>query len=161
LRQRYRRRPGRSSAPAATPRPENPVSSHRRLQFALSVRLDQADQHNSCREEAFAERLGGTRFGTFYLGRALIRRPVPAGGPPLELAEPSVSHAAAFWGLVAVMALSPGEVLLPIYLSQAGEGLAVLAALTVALSRFGTSGPTTRSSRPRTAATFLSLRPSL
>lgn len=74
-------------------------------------------------------------FGAFYLSRSLIRRPVPAGGPaggpPLELAEPAVSHAAAFWGLVAMMAVSPGEVLLPIYLSQAGEGLAVLAALTL------------------------------
>ena len=78
-------------------------------------------------------------FGTFYLSRALIRRPVPAGGPPLELAEPTVSHAAAFWGLVAMMAVSPGEVLLPIYLSQAEEGLAVLAALTVAFA-LGTVG---------------------
>ena len=78
-------------------------------------------------------------FGTFYLSRALIRGPVPAGGPPLELAEPTVSHAAAFWGLVAMMAVSPGEVLLPIYLSQAEEGLAVLAALTVAFA-LGTVG---------------------
>ncbi|WP_426028119.1 hypothetical protein [Brevundimonas sp. TWP2-3-4b2] len=78
-------------------------------------------------------------FGTFYLSRALIRRPVPAGGAPLELAEPTVSHAAAFWGLVAMMAVSPGEVLLPIYLSQAEEGLAVLAALTVAFA-LGTVG---------------------
>lgn len=73
-------------------------------------------------------------FGTFYLGRSLVRRPVPAGGPPLELAEPTVSHAAAFWGLVAMMAVSPGEVLLPIYLSQATEGIGVLAALTLAFA---------------------------
>ncbi|KQY80589.1 hypothetical protein [Brevundimonas sp. Root1423] len=73
-------------------------------------------------------------FGAFYLSRSLIRRPVPADGPPLELAEPAVSHAAAFWGLVAMMAVSPGEVLLPIYLSQAGEGLFILAALTVAFA---------------------------
>lgn len=78
-------------------------------------------------------------FGAFYLGRALIRRPVPAGGPPLDLAEPAVSHAAAFWGLVAMMAVSPGEVLLPFYLSQAEEGLAVLAALTAAFAA-GTVG---------------------
>ncbi|RZJ04734.1 MAG: hypothetical protein EON89_06770 [Brevundimonas sp.] len=70
-------------------------------------------------------------FGAFYLSRSLIRGPVPASGPALELAEPAVSHAAAFWGLVAMMAVSPGEVLLPIYLSQAGEGLMILAALTV------------------------------
>ena len=73
-------------------------------------------------------------FGAFYLSRALIRRPVPAGGPPLELAEPGVSHAAAFWGLVAMMAVSPGEVLLPIYLSQASAGLPVLAGLTLAFA---------------------------
>ena len=70
-------------------------------------------------------------FGGFYLSRALIRRSVPAGGPALDLAEPSVTHAAAFWGLVAMMALSPGEVLLPIYLSQATEGPLVLVALTL------------------------------
>lgn len=73
-------------------------------------------------------------FGTFYLSRSLVRRAVPAGGPPLDLAEPTVSHAAAFWGLVAMMAVSPGEVLLPIYLSQATEGIAVLAALTLAFA---------------------------
>ena len=77
--------------------------------------------------------------GAFYLSRSLIRRPVTAGGPPLELAEPAVSHAAAFWGLVAMMAVSPGEVLLPIYLSQASEGLVILAALTVAFA-LGTIG---------------------
>lgn len=79
-------------------------------------------------------------FGTFYLSRALIRGPVPATGPTLELAEPTVSHAAAFWGLVAMMAVSPGEVLLPIYLSQAEEGLAVLAALTVVFALGTVSG---------------------
>lgn len=70
-------------------------------------------------------------FGAFYLARATLRRPQTAGGPALDLPEPSVSHAAAFWGLVAMMAVSPGEVLLPIYLSQATEGLLVLAALTL------------------------------
>lgn len=73
-------------------------------------------------------------FGAYYLSRSLIRRPVAAGGPPLDLAEPTVSHAAAFWGLVAMMAVSPGEVLLPIYLSQAEQGLGVLAALTAAFT---------------------------
>lgn len=73
-------------------------------------------------------------FGAFYLAKALVRRPAPVGGPPLELAEPGVSHAAAFWGLVAMMAVSPGEVLLPIYLSQASQGLGVLVALTVAFA---------------------------
>ncbi len=70
-------------------------------------------------------------FGAFYLGRAVLRAPIMAGGPSLALSEPTVSHAAAFWGLVAMMAVSPGEVLLPIYLSQATEGPLVLAALTL------------------------------
>jgi hypothetical protein len=70
-------------------------------------------------------------FGGFYLGRATIRRAVPAGAPGLELAEPEVSNKAAFLGLVAMLAVSPGEVLLPIYLSTAEEGLAVLALLTL------------------------------
>lgn len=73
-------------------------------------------------------------FGAFYLSRAVLRRPVMAGGPSLELSEPTVSHAAAFWGLVALMAVSPGEVLLPIYLSQATQGPGVLAALTLAFA---------------------------
>lgn len=70
-------------------------------------------------------------FGAFYLGRAVLRAPIMAGGPSRALSEPTVSHAAAFWGLVVMMALSPGEVLLPIYLSQATEGPLVLAALTL------------------------------
>jgi hypothetical protein len=70
-------------------------------------------------------------FGAFYLGRAVIRGPQTAGDPQTGLSEPVVSHAAAFLGLVTVMAISPGEVLLPFYLSQARDGLAVLAALTV------------------------------
>jgi len=73
-------------------------------------------------------------FGVFYLARATLRRPQTAGGPQFDLPEPSVSHAAAFWGLVAMMAVSPGEVLLPIYLSQATEGLLILSALTVAFA---------------------------
>lgn len=69
-------------------------------------------------------------FGAFYLVRALVKRPALAGGPPMEFAEPSVSHRAAFIGLVATLAISPGEVLLPFYLSQATQGFAVLGALT-------------------------------
>ena len=70
-------------------------------------------------------------FGAFYLIRAAARRPVAADGPAMDLAEPGVSHAAAFWGLVAMLAISPGEVLLPIYMSSAQEGLGVLALLTL------------------------------
>lgn len=73
-------------------------------------------------------------FGAHYLIRAVLRAPVMAGGPSLALSEPTVSHAAAFWGLVAMMAISPGEVLLPIYLSQATQGPLVLAALTLAFA---------------------------
>lgn len=73
-------------------------------------------------------------FGAFYLARASLKRPQLAGGPQIDMPEPAVSHAAAFWGLVAMMAVSPGEVLLPVYLSQATEGPLVLAALTVAFA---------------------------
>lgn len=70
-------------------------------------------------------------FGAFYLTRATLRRPAPAGGPALTEAEPAVSDRAAFLGLVAMMAVSPGEVLLPIYLSASSEGVAALALLTL------------------------------
>lgn len=73
-------------------------------------------------------------FGGFYLIRAMVRRPATAGGPGMDLAEPTVSHAAAFWGLVGVMALSPGEVLLPIYMSASGEGVPALALLTLSFA---------------------------
>ena len=72
--------------------------------------------------------------GLFYLTRATLMKPAPASGPELETPEATVSQAAAFWGLVAVMAASPGEVLLPLYLSSAEEGLMVLALLTVVLA---------------------------
>jgi hypothetical protein len=70
-------------------------------------------------------------FGAFYLAKSSLRRPQLASGPQSELTEPGVSDRAAFLGLVAIMALSPGEVLLPIYLSAADEGLTLLALLTV------------------------------
>lgn len=78
-------------------------------------------------------------FGAFYLIKAIIRRPAlgtPGGGgsQALQLSEPTVSHAAAFWGLVALMALSPGEVLLLIYMPAAEEGLLALGLLTVAFA---------------------------
>lgn len=75
-------------------------------------------------------------FGGFYLIRATLRRPAPVtpSGHVLDLAEPAVSHGAAFWGLVALLALSPGEVLLPIYLSSANEGLAAMSLLTLAFA---------------------------
>lgn len=69
-------------------------------------------------------------FGAFYLARAALLKVQPAGGPDVMTPEPRVSDAAAFWGLVAMLAVSPGEVLLPLYLSQATEGLLVLAVMT-------------------------------
>ncbi len=54
-------------------------------------------------------------FGAFYLARASLKRP----------------DKAAFWGLVLMMAVTPGEVLLPIYLSSATEGVGALALLTL------------------------------
>lgn len=71
-------------------------------------------------------------FGAFYISRALIRPAVvTTGDATLESPTPNVSHAAAFGGLVLLLAASPGEVLLPVYLSQATEGLGVLALLTI------------------------------
>lgn len=81
-------------------------------------------------------------FGAFYLVRGLLRAPIMAGRPALALSAPTVSHAAAFWGLVAMMAVSPGEVLLPIYLSQATEGPLVLALLTLTFALGTVSGMT-------------------
>jgi hypothetical protein len=75
-------------------------------------------------------------FGAFYLARATLRRPALAGaGPNQDLEpQPAVSDAAAFWGLVLMMAVTPGEVLLPIYLSSATEGLGALVLLTFAFA---------------------------
>ena len=74
-------------------------------------------------------------FGAFYLARAMLKPAVTAGGPDLIDDTPTtVSNSAAFWGLIALMALSPGEVLLPLYLSAATEGVGVLALLTLAFA---------------------------
>jgi len=70
-------------------------------------------------------------FGAFYLARATLRRPATADGPEVEIVEPAVSDRAALLGLVVMMAVSPGEVLLPIYLSSAAEGIAALILLTL------------------------------
>ncbi|MEQ7155058.1 hypothetical protein [Brevundimonas aurifodinae] len=96
-------------------------------------------------------------FGGFYLIRAMVRRPATAGGPGLDLAEPSVSHAAAFWGLVGVMALSPGEVLLPIYMSASSEGIAALALLTLSFAVGTVSGMTVFTLLARAGASILKL----
>ncbi len=69
--------------------------------------------------------------GGWYLWRAW-RQPAPdVGAVAAKGPRPRVSDRAAFLGLVATLAVTPGEVLLPFYLSQAEAGLATLAALTV------------------------------
>ncbi len=96
-------------------------------------------------------------FGGFYLIKSAVRRPALAGGPAFDLAEPTVSHAAAFWGLVAVMALSPGEVLLPIYMSSAQEGVGALAMLTLAFAGGTILGMATFTTLARAGASVLRL----
>ena len=96
-------------------------------------------------------------FGAFYLVRSVIRRPVMAGGPALDLAEPTVGHATAFCGLVAVMALSPGEVLLPIYMSSAQEGVGALALLTLTFAVGTILGMATFTTLARAGASVLRL----
>jgi hypothetical protein len=73
-------------------------------------------------------------FGAFYLARASLQKPVTATGPEAEVPEPAVSDRAAFWGLVLMMAVTPGEVLLPIYLSSATEGVMALVLLTLSFA---------------------------
>ena len=73
-------------------------------------------------------------FGAFYLARASLQKPITATGPEAEVPEPAVSNRAAFWGLVLMMAVTPGEVLLPIYLSSATEGVMALALLTLSFA---------------------------
>lgn len=94
-------------------------------------------------------------FGAFYLTRATLIRPVAAGGPSLETPEPAVSNAAAFWGLVAVMAVQPGEVLLPIYLSTASEGISALMLLTVSFAAGTVAGMVLLTTLARAGASIL------
>lgn len=96
-------------------------------------------------------------FGAFYLIKAAVSRPALAGGPALDLAEPTVTHAAAFWGLVAIMALSPGEVLLPIYMSSTQEGVGALALLTLAFAVGTVLGMATFTTLARAGASILRL----
>ena len=81
-------------------------------------------------------------FGGFYLMRAFQRRAVTAhahahlgGGAYRDLDEGQTpvraSDRAAFWGLVSLLALSPGEVLLSFYLTDAPHSWAGLTLLSV------------------------------
>lgn len=96
-------------------------------------------------------------FGAFYLARATLKKPVPASGPPIETPEPAVTDSAAFWGLVAMMAVSPGEVLLPVYLSTAEEGVVVLALLTLAFAAGTMAGMALLTALARAGASILRL----
>lgn len=96
-------------------------------------------------------------FGAFYLARAMLKRPVTAGGPSLESPEPAVSNRAAFLGLVMLMALSPGEVLLPIYLSSASEGITALSLLTVVFALGTVAGMAVFTSLASAGASILRL----
>ncbi|MFN3538191.1 MAG: hypothetical protein ACK4Y4_12155, partial [Brevundimonas sp.] len=74
-------------------------------------------------------------FGAYYLLRAFRMR-VTAERDEAGNEEPgrAVSDRAAFLGLMALLALSPGEVLLPLYLSGAQHGLHGLLLLTLAFA---------------------------
>ena len=72
-------------------------------------------------------------FGAFYLARYWHRTTVP-DCKGCEHDEPKVSDRAAFWGLLALMAASPGEVLLPLYLTTATHGVTVFLALTAGIA---------------------------
>ena len=96
-------------------------------------------------------------FGAFYLARATLRRPAVAGGLALETSEPAVSDKAAFLGLIAMMAVSPGEVLLPIYLSSASAGIGALAMLTVVFAVGTIAGMATFTALASAGASILRL----
>lgn len=96
-------------------------------------------------------------FGAFYLTRATLKRPVPASGPPLAEAEPAVSDRAAFIGLVAMLAVSPGEVLLPIYLSASSEGVAALGLLSLVFAAGTVMGMAVFTGLARAGASILRL----
>lgn len=68
-------------------------------------------------------------FGAFYLARYWHKTTVP-DCKGCEHDEPKVSDRAATFGLIALLAASPGEVLLPVYLSSATQGWGVFMALT-------------------------------
>ena len=69
-------------------------------------------------------------FGAFYLARYWHRTTVP-DCKGCEHDEPKVSDRAAFLGLIGVLAASPGEVLLPLYLSSATSGWGIFLGMTL------------------------------
>lgn len=85
-------------------------------------------------------------FGAFYLARAMQKRSatVMAGGFGTDAPPPArATDSAAFWGLVGLLALSPGEVLLSFYLTDAPHGwvqLTLLSAVFLAGTLTGMMG---------------------
>lgn len=69
--------------------------------------------------------------GGWYLWRAWRRPAAEVQDDGVAPSRPSVRDRTAFLGLVATLAVTPGEVLLPFYLSQAGAGLGTLTGLTI------------------------------
>ena len=73
--------------------------------------------------------------GLFYLVRSLRHRQTltTTGDAALmgNRTQSGVSDRAAFWGLVGMLAITPGEVLLPYYLGQANDGTLALGLLTL------------------------------
>lgn len=96
-------------------------------------------------------------FGAFYLARATLIRPAAAEDASSQAPAPVVSNAAAFWGLVAVMAVQPGEVLLPIYLSTASEGISALMLLTLSFAAGTVAGMVLLTTLARAGASILRL----
>jgi len=105
-------------------------------------------------------------FGAFYLARATFKSAAVAntsirGGPAIEASAPgpgpAVSNSTAFWGLIAMMAISPGEILLPLYLQSATSGLHVLALLTLSFAAGTILGMTLLTALARAGASILRL----
>lgn len=92
-------------------------------------------------------------------GHALLRarRMAVASGPDIEVVEPRAADSAAFWGLVVLLAASPGETLLPLYLSAATSGWPVLAALTVVFAAGTIAGMSAFTLLARAGASLLRL----
>lgn len=73
-------------------------------------------------------------FGLWYLARAWLQTPAPVGLGAQAAPRARVSDGAAIWGLVGLMALSPGEALLPVYVGAGVHGWGVVALLTLAFA---------------------------
>lgn len=95
-------------------------------------------------------------FGLFYLARSLWVR-AAADSPDLRTPAPAITNHAALLGLVTMMAISPGEVLLPLYLHSATAGLPTLALLTLMLALGTVLGMAVFTSLARAGASLLRL----